>query len=101
MKYYEHDAQGWLIGWYDADTPRTNSTPTEPKIAPARARWNGTTWVSDGERETKDATDASAVVTRRAQVLATLRAYDPATATAADVRAALAAVIIYIAATNQ
>ena len=101
MKYYEHDAQGWLIGWYDADTPRTNSTPTEPKVAPARARWDGTAWGSDGEREAKDAADETAKLTRRAQVLATLRAYDPATATAADVRTALAAVITYLAATNQ
>ncbi len=100
MKYYEHDEQGWLIGWYDADWSRPNSTSIEPKVAPARARWNGTTWASDGTREAQTISEETAAGTRRAQVLATLQAFNPATASAASVRTTLAALIDFIKATN-
>lgn len=92
MKYYEYDARGWLIGWHE-DATRPGSTPIAPIMRPSRARWNGSAWIADQSREDAQVAAEADTRTRRDQAIALLRAYDPATATAADVRQALAAVI--------
>ncbi len=38
MKFYEYNAQGFLVGWYEAPAPRPNSTTVEySPIPPNRA----------------------------------------------------------------
>lgn len=94
MKYYEYDADGFLVGWYDASVPRVRSTAVEPTVE--CARWNGTAWVRDtSQRDSKEAKDTADALTRQ-QAIARLSSYDPATATASDVRETLAAVILFI-----
>lgn len=92
-KRYEYDAQGWLVGWHE-DAARPNSTAVEPVgILPRRARWDGSAWVSDASRETAD---AEALVLERARLRAAkqrCREFNPDTATAAEVRATLAAAL--------
>ena len=93
MKYYEYDAQGFLVGWHE-DGTRPNSSPVEPAgIAANRARWDGSAWASDASREMAEETKRTADAADQLNVKAILDAFDPATATAADVRIALKALI--------
>lgn len=93
MKLYEYDNDGWLIGWHE-DTDRPNSTTAAPEgLAPRRARWNGSAWADDASRETQEAVDDQADRTRAQAAIAKCKAYDPATATAADVRTTLGAAL--------
>lgn len=96
MRYYEHDAQGWLIGLYEAASPRPNSTDIAPTMPGVHARWNGSAWTTDTSRETQQTTDEQAARDRLQQAITVLRSYDPATATAADVRVAVGAVIVIL-----
>lgn len=92
MRYYEYDSQGWLVGGYNAESPRPNSTPIAPAaIAPCRARWNGSSWIEDAARETQAAADEQAERTRRQQATTVLRNFDEGTATLAQTRNAVAA----------
>lgn len=51
-KYYEYDEDGFLIGWYEAESPRANSTELHYNdIPPARARFVNGAWEDDGSRE--------------------------------------------------
>lgn len=93
MRYYEYDAQGWLVGLYDAVSPRPNSTAIAPTMPGVHARWNGSAWTTDTSRETQQTTDEQAARDRLQQAIDILRAYDHTTATAADVRVAVGALI--------
>lgn len=91
MRYYEYGADGFLIGSH-VDANRQNSTSIEPVgIPPARTKWNGSAWVDDGAREAQLTADATSEQTKLQQAISTCKAYDPATATAAEVRATLGA----------
>lgn len=59
--YHEYDADGFLVGWYTAGTPRPNSTeiPFAP-IEPWLARFVNGVWVDDRSRV--DAAGRAAVV---------------------------------------
>lgn len=93
MILYEYDTNGWLVGWHE-DAQRPNSTPLDFRpVPPAQARWNGAAWVADSSRQDAQATTDAADRTVRNQALQLLRNYDPATATAADVKNTLAALI--------
>lgn len=93
MRLYEYDSNGWLTGWHE-DADRPNSTATAPDgIAPRRARWNGSAWTEDASRETQEAADATAEKTRLQNAITKCKAYDPTTATAAEVRATLGAAL--------
>lgn len=92
MRYYEYDAQGWLIGGYNAENARPASTPIDFAPIPGiRARWVNGAWTIDTTREQQQAADETAERTRRQQAIAILKAYNPNTATAAEVRAAVGA----------
>ena len=91
MIYYEYDQQGFLVGWHE-DANRPSSTSVQPNgVQPSRAKWNGSIWVDDGAREAQQAADAAAEQTKLQQAIAVCKAYDPSTATAAEVRATLGA----------
>jgi hypothetical protein len=51
MIYHTYDSDGFLVGWYEADTSRPDSTPVAPTVPPSRARWDGSAWVEDASRE--------------------------------------------------
>lgn len=52
MIFHEYDPAGWLVGWYEAEWPRPDSTPTPPTgIPPARARFVSGAWIEDASRE--------------------------------------------------
>jgi hypothetical protein len=91
MRLYEYDSQGFLVGWHE-DANRPSSTTISPVgILGSRAKWNGAAWVEDTSRESQQAADAAAEQTKLQQAIAVCKAYDPATATAAEVRATLGA----------
>lgn len=51
-KYYEYGDDGFLVGWYEAESPRARSTELNyHDIPPARARFVNGAWVDDGSRE--------------------------------------------------
>jgi len=96
MRFYEYDNDFFLVGWHE-DPSRPNSTTVPPDgIPPRRARWARSAWVEDSSREGADVAAEQTARTRLQQARDVLRAYDPATATAADVRVALAAVILVL-----
>jgi hypothetical protein len=93
---YEYDDDGWLVGTH-SDAARKCSTTTAPDgIASGRARWNGAGWISDASRETQEAAAKTAEADRVAQAVARCKSYDPATATASDVSATLAALLLLL-----
>ncbi|MEY2855627.1 MAG: hypothetical protein RL030_2759 [Pseudomonadota bacterium] len=96
MKFYEYDAQGWMVGWHE-DASRPNSTQIAPAVPPNRARWDGSMWVEDARRELAQAAEELDRTTKHEQTIAVLRAFDPTTATAADVHQAVAALIRLVA----
>jgi hypothetical protein len=99
--FYEYDAQGWLIGWHE-DAGRPSSTPIDFRpIPPAQARWNGTAWISDPSQAQAQDTATQAAATKQQQTLAALRAFDPATATASDVKNVIAAIIAVLRLTSN
>lgn len=52
MVFHEYDADGWLVGWYEASWPRPDSTATPPTgLPPARARFVAGAWVEDASRD--------------------------------------------------
>jgi len=93
MKFYEYDAQGWLVGWYEAETPRPNSTPILPLFPASQSRWVNGAWTLDPSREQQRDADAATLRTRRQEALALCDAYNPATATAVQVRQTLGAAL--------
>lgn len=93
MKYYEYDAQGWLIGWHEDDT-RPNSTPLDfHPIPPAHARWDGVQWTDDPSREIAQQAAEDQTRTLGEAARQTLLAFDRNTATAQEMRDAIAALI--------
>ena len=96
MKFYEYDAQGWLVGWYEAETPRPNSTQILPLSPVSQSRWVNGAWTIDPSREQQREADALAERTKRQQAIAILKAYNSNTATAAEVRAAVGAQILLL-----
>jgi len=50
MRFHAYDSMGFLVGWYEAEQPRPNSTVVPPPYG-ARSRWNGEAWVEDASRE--------------------------------------------------
>ena len=102
MRYYEHNTEGFLTGWYNADSPRANSTEVAPTgISPARARWDGAAWVDDATQETTHGAARATEATAHAQAVNLCRSYDPATASAAEVRATLGAALRLLKRTMQ
>ncbi len=98
MRFYEYDAQGFLVGSHE-DANRPNSTLVDPSaIPPSRARWDNatSTWLEDTTRETQLATDDANERTKLQQAIDTCKAYNPSTATAAEVRATLGAALILL-----
>jgi Mlc titration factor MtfA (ptsG expression regulator) len=96
MIYHEYDSDGYLVGWHE-DAARANSTALAPSGIPSsRARWNGTAWFEDLTRETQRQTAEAQETTKLNQAISAIRTYDPATATANEVRQALGAVIAYL-----
>ncbi len=94
MKFYDYNAQGFLVGWYEAPAPRPNSTTVEySPIPPNRARWNGSAWTNDPAQEQAQAAAEAAERAKWQQAVGIAKAYNPATATAAEVRTALGATI--------
>jgi hypothetical protein len=96
MIFYEYDSQGWYIGWYDATSPRPNSTQLAPSMRPPLARFVGAAWTSDTTRETQQNTTEEADRTKRQQAIDIVKAYNPNTATASEVRVALGATIFLL-----
>jgi len=95
--YYEYEeGGGWLIGTHN-DAQRPHSTTIAPDgIPPNRARWNGTAWVEDQAREVADEADRQQKATALQQAVSICKAYDPATATAAEVRFTLGAALFIL-----
>lgn len=96
MKYYEYSEDGWLVGWYNAETPRLRSTLIPPLLPASQSRWVNGAWTLDASREQQRDAEEQTERTKRQQAIAALQSYDPATATAADVRLVLAAVIYHL-----
>ena len=93
MKYYEYDSEGFLLGWHE-DPNRPNSTTLEPVgIPPRRAKWNGVAWEENTFAEDKDVTDLQTEKSKIQIAKNKCRNYDPATATATDVKETLAAAL--------
>lgn len=93
MRYYEYDAQGWLVGWYEADAARPSSTQMLPLFPAAHSRWLNGTWTIDATREQQRDAEEVAARTQKQQAIATMKAYNPATATADQVRQTLGAAL--------
>jgi hypothetical protein len=96
MKYYEYDAQGYLVGWYEAETARPFSTPILPLSPATQSRWVNGAWTLDPSREQQQAADELDARTGRQQAVDLVRAYDPDTATPAQVRSTLGATIFLL-----
>jgi hypothetical protein len=92
MRYYEHNTEGFLVGWYNADSPRANSTDVAPTgIPPDCAKWNGTAWTNDATQQgTRDAAKVAKDAVKDADKQR-LKDIDPDTATDADVLLAMRA----------
>ena len=91
MKFYEYDAEGWLIGWYEAETPRPNSTQILPLSPVSQSRWVNGAWTLDPSREQQREADEQAERTKRQQAIDVLKAFNSNTATLAQTRTAVAA----------
>lgn len=90
MRYYEYDEQGWLIGWH-GDANRDRSTAQVPPKPAGQARFIEGAWTLDPSREQQREADETAERTKRQQAIAIIKAYNPSTATAAEVRATVGA----------
>jgi hypothetical protein len=91
MRWHDYDGEGWYVGWHDAEAPRANCTDVSPTMPHSRARWNGSAWIIDTARELQREQDEQAERNRMQAAVDKCKAYDPATATAAEVRATLGA----------
>lgn len=96
MKYYEYDNDGWLVGWYEAETPRPNSTQIPPLFPASQSRWVNGAWTINPTREQQRDVTEQAERTRVNQAITILKAYNPSTATAAEVRTTLGAAILLL-----
>ncbi len=95
MIFYDYDAQGFYVGWYEG-APRPNSTGVEPAgIQPRYARWNGTAWVSDTSREVAEAAAELQRKQKLQQAKQTLKNFTPGNLTQANT--AIAALILLVA----
>jgi hypothetical protein len=94
MRYYQHDEEGWLLGWHE-DSTRARSVPIEPprNVPGVQVRWdsNANTWKIDPSREQAQIAAENAELNKRQQAIALCRSYNPDTATASEVRTTLAA----------
>jgi hypothetical protein len=88
---YDIDAEGFLLGRPTDGRVGAVTVPLPSGIAPHLARWNGSAWSEDTSREARLAAEAEADRQRLRAAFDKCKAYDPATATAADVRVTLGA----------
>ena len=96
MKFYEYDINGFLVGWYDEEIQRPNSTAEEPNVKPNLAKWNGSEWVEDTKKESDDLIQDNIIREKKQQENSTLDYFNPKTATLEDVKSTLAALISYL-----